>query len=131
MDLVIIPKILVSNVTTSTTCSIFGVEMSAPFGFAPWAMNKMVHEEGEAVLARVAHNHKLPYIVSTITNTSLSDIHKVHPSGIKMLQMYLTNNWEVNLKMVRIAEKNGFNALAITVDAQVLGIRRSEKKKKI
>ena len=82
-------------------------------------------------MARVAHNHRLPYIVSTITNTSLSDIHKVHPSGIKMLQMYLTNNWEVNLKMVRIAEKNGFNALAITVDAQVLGIRRSEKKKKI
>ena len=40
------------------------------------------------------------------------------------MQMYITNDWELTVCQVRLAEKYGFAGLAITVDAQVLGTRR-------
>jgi isopentenyl diphosphate isomerase/L-lactate dehydrogenase-like FMN-dependent dehydrogenase len=39
-----------------------------PIGFAPWAMNKMVHHLGEAATAKIAGKHNLPFIISTLTN---------------------------------------------------------------
>lgn len=45
-----------------------------------------------------------------------------------MMQMYISNDWALTVSQVRLAEKYGFSALAITVDAQVLGIRKREVK---
>lgn len=50
----------------------------------------------------------------------------IYPDGLKMLQAYLCNDWEMNLKLIEIAEKSNFDGLVITVDAQVLGTRRKE-----
>lgn len=44
------------------------------------------------------------------------------------MQIYLCSNWDLNLKLIKIAEESGFTGLAITVDAQVLGTRRKEAK---
>ena len=74
--------------------------------------------------ARVASENNIAYILSTLTNTSVSQIAKENPKGLKMLQLYLSNNEKSNMKLIRIAEQNGFDALVITVDGQVLGVRR-------
>ena len=74
--------------------------------------------------ARVASENNIAYILSTLTNTSVSQIAKDNPKGLKMLQLYLSNNEKSNMKLIRIAEQNGFDALVITVDGQVLGVRR-------
>ncbi len=43
-----------------------------PVGFAPWAMNKIANKElGEKGPAKIAAKLNLPYILSTLTNTSL------------------------------------------------------------
>jgi hypothetical protein len=39
-----------------------------PLGFAPWAMNKIVHKDGEKATAKVASKNNLAYILSTLTN---------------------------------------------------------------
>jgi isopentenyl diphosphate isomerase/L-lactate dehydrogenase-like FMN-dependent dehydrogenase len=44
------------------------------------------------------------------------------------MQMYVTNDWALTETKVRLAEQYGFIGLVITVDAQVLGIRKREKK---
>lgn len=41
--------------------------------------------------------------------------------------MYVSTNWETTLRTIQFAEKYNFHGLAITVDAQVLGVRRKEK----
>ena len=74
--------------------------------------------------ARIASENNIAYILSTLTNTSVSQIAKENPKGLKMLQLYLSNNEKSNMKLIRIAEQNGFDALVITVDGQVLGVRR-------
>jgi isopentenyl diphosphate isomerase/L-lactate dehydrogenase-like FMN-dependent dehydrogenase len=42
--------------------------------------------------------------------------------------MYISTDWEMTTTAIRLAEKYGFTGLVITVDAQVLGIRKREKK---
>jgi isopentenyl diphosphate isomerase/L-lactate dehydrogenase-like FMN-dependent dehydrogenase len=48
--------------------------------------------------------------------------------GLRLMQMYISNDWALTETQVRLAEKYGFAGLAITVDAQVLGIRKREVK---
>jgi len=38
--------------------------------------------------------------------------------------MYVSTNWETTFRTIQLAEKYNFHGLAITVDAQVLGVRR-------
>lgn len=96
-----------------------------PLGFAPWAMNKLTHSElGEIGSAKVAAKYQLAYIISTLTNTHPKQITRINPTGLKMLQIYTCIDWEMNLKLIKIAEENQFDGLVITVDAQVLGTRR-------
>ena len=42
--------------------------------------------------------------------------------------MYVSRDWELTVATINLAEKYGFAGLVITVDAQVLGLRRREKK---
>ncbi|XP_031472616.1 uncharacterized protein LOC116244990 [Nymphaea colorata] len=44
-----------------------------------------------------------------------------------MMQMYISNDWALTETQVRLAEKYGFTALAITVDAQVLVLEEIQK----
>lgn len=39
------------------------------------------------------------------------------------MQIYVSTNWETTLKTIKLAEYYGFQALVITVDAQILGLR--------
>jgi isopentenyl diphosphate isomerase/L-lactate dehydrogenase-like FMN-dependent dehydrogenase len=40
--------------------------------------------------------------------------------------MYISKNWNATLAMIKLAEEYGFAGLVITVDAQILGIRKSQ-----
>ncbi len=51
-----------------------------------------------------------------------------NPSGLKILQLYFMKNAEYTLEVIRLAEKWGFKAFAITVDTQTFGKRRRDEK---
>lgn len=61
-----------------------------------------------------------------ITTTKLSEVAKFNPTGLKILQLYFMKNANYTLDVIRLAEKQGFKALAITVDTQTFGKRRKD-----
>jgi isopentenyl diphosphate isomerase/L-lactate dehydrogenase-like FMN-dependent dehydrogenase len=126
--LMIVPRVLASSSTTDLTTSLFGRKLSLPFGFAPWAMNTLSHPLGEVVPAKVAKKNDMVFSLSTLSTRSYSDVVEANGEGMRMMQMYISNDWAITETQVRLAEKYGFSALAITVDAQVLGIRKREVK---
>ena len=71
-----------------------------PLGFAPWAMNKIVHKNGEKATAKVAAKNNLAYILSTLTNIHPNQINKINPNGLKLQQAYLCKDWDMNLKLI-------------------------------
>lgn len=122
-----IPRVLISSSNPDTSCTILGRKCRYPFGFAPTAMNQLANKEGEKVPARIAKEYELAYCLSLLSTTSFSDIKEFNGNGLRLLQMYVSVNWETTLRTIQFAEKYGFHGLAITVDAQVLGVRRKEK----
>lgn len=50
------------------------------------------------------------------------------PDTIKWFQLYIYKDREITKRLVRRAEKAGFKALVLTVDAPLFGIRRSDVK---
>jgi len=61
-----------------------------------------------------------------LTTTKPRDVVKVNPSGLKILQLYFMKNATYTNSIIRLAEDLGFKALAITVDTQAFGKRRTD-----
>ena len=65
-------------------------------------------------------------ILSTLASTSIEDVASRRPDLIKWFQLYLFTDREESLRMIRRAEKAGFKALVLTVDAPKFGTRRRD-----
>lgn len=120
----IIPRILISSEKVDMTTSVFGHNFGLPFGFAPYAMNSITHPDGEIIPATVAKQYNIMWTLSSLSTKSFSELQQANQDGIRLLQLYITKDWELTKTIIKLAEKYGFTALCITVDAQVLGVRK-------
>jgi L-lactate dehydrogenase (cytochrome) len=118
-----VPSVLrdVSQVDTSTT--ILGRPSAFPFVFAPTGFTRLMNHEGEPAVARVAARLGIPYALSTLGTTSPEDVAAAAPEGDDWFQLYLWNDRDAALELVRRAQSAGFTALVLTVDTPVAGAR--------
>ncbi|XP_017768714.1 PREDICTED: peroxisomal (S)-2-hydroxy-acid oxidase [Nicrophorus vespilloides] len=116
----------VSKRDLSTT--ILGSKISMPLGIAPTAMQKMAHPEGEMANARAAEYYETIFIQSTISTSSIEEVAEAAPNAIKWFQLYIYNDREVTLGLIKRAEKAGFKAIVLTVDTPFFGIRFADMK---
>jgi L-lactate dehydrogenase (cytochrome) len=118
-----LPRVLqdVSAVDTSTT--ILGRPSALPIVFAPTGFTRLMNHEGEPAVARVAGRLGIPYALSTLGTTSPEDVAAAAPNTEKWFQLYLWNDREAGVELVRRARAAGFTALILTVDTPVAGAR--------
>ena len=118
-----VPTVLqdVSQVDTSTT--ILGRSSALPFVLAPTGFTRLMNHEGEPAVARVAGRLGIPYALSTLGTTSPEDVAAAAPDTDKWFQLYLWNDREAGIELVRRAQAAGFTALVLTVDTPVAGAR--------
>ena len=118
-----IPQVLqdVSTVDMSTT--ILGRPSAMPMVFAPTGFTRLMHQEGEPSVARVAGRMGIPYALSTLGTTSPEDVAAAAPDTDRWFQLYLWNDREAGLDLVRRARAAGFSTLILTVDTPVAGAR--------
>lgn len=45
--------------------------------------------------------------------------------------MYISKDWNVTLRTLKLAEKYNYHGVTITVDTQTLGIRRKQEQHKV
>jgi L-lactate dehydrogenase (cytochrome) len=118
-----VPSVLtdVSAVDTSTT--ILGRRSAMPLVFAPTGFTRLMHHDGEPAVARVAGELGIPYALSTLGTTSPEDVAAAAPDTDKWFQLYLWNDREAGVELVRRAKAAGFTTLILTVDTPVAGAR--------
>ena len=68
-----------------------------------------------------------PMIVSTLASATIEDI-AACSRGVKWLQLYWQGRREHNLALVRRAEQAGYEAIVVTVDAPLAGIRNRQQR---
>lgn len=64
--------------------------------------------------------------LSTLSTTSIEDVANKNPDLVKWFQLYLFTDRNESLKLIQRAERAGFKALVLTVDAPKFGLRRRD-----
>lgn len=111
----------VRSVDLRTT--LLGTEVSAPFFVAPTAYQREVHPGGERATAAAAARLRVLAVFSTLSSDPLEAIATAGGTGPRWFQLYLQPELGTSVKLVRRAERAGYSALVVTVDAPVLGSR--------
>jgi len=111
----------VSSVDTSTT--VLGGPSALPLVLAPTGFTRLMNHEGETAVARAAARAGVPYALSTMGTTSVEDLAQRVPDGRRWFQLYLWRDREASTQLVRRAALAGYEALVLTVDTPVGGLR--------
>ena len=120
--LAIRPRLLRSFAHANTHIRLLGQSLHHPLLLAPVAHQRLVHPDGELATVRAAAALDTPMLVSTLSSYTLEDI---AASGHAPLwfQLYWQHNRANSLQLVKRAEAAGYQALVITLDAPVNGLR--------
>ena len=102
---------------------ILGKESALPLIFAPTGYTRMMHYQGEIMVAKVCDDNNLIYNLSTMGTTSSKEIGEQVPSVRRWFQLYLWRDREQSLKFIEEARAAGFEGLMLTVDTAVGGIK--------
>ena len=111
----------VSNVKLNA--NILGADSALPIIFAPTGYTRMMHYQGEVMVAKVCEENNLIYNLSTMGTTSSSEIGKEVSGVRRWFQLYLWRDRDQSLKFIQEAKVAGFEGLMLTVDTAVGGIK--------
>lgn len=125
-SLKLMPRLLACN-SLNTECSLLGETHHWPIITAPVAYQKLVHPEGEIATLQAAQAQDIRCAISTLASTELE-----HLAGSKhssnWFQLYCQANLTSTLDLVYRAERAGYSAIMITLDATVNGLRNREQR---
>ncbi len=105
------------------TTKIAGKESALPIIFAPTGYTRMMHYEGEPMVAQVCEENNLIYSLSTMGTTSSQEIGEQVPGVRRWFQLYLWRDRKQSLQFIYGAKDAGFEGLILTVDTAVGGIK--------
>ncbi len=118
-----VPSVLrdVSTVDLSTT--ILGRPAALPLVFAPTGFTRLMHEDGEPAVARVAATTRHPVRALDARDDVPAAVAAAAPDADRWFQLYLWSDRDAGIDLVHQAEAAGFGALILTVDTPVAGAR--------
>ena len=105
----------VSNRSVATT--LFGKPASLPMAIAPTGAAGLCWHQGELELAKAAAKAQIPLTLSTASMTPMEKIAEV--GGRLWFQLYVWKQRELSHQLIERANRNGFEALIVTVNSPV------------
>ncbi len=124
-DIIFRPRGAVAVGDCSMKTRVLGHELSVPFILAPVGYSRLMHPGGEVVAAQAAGEAGTGYILSTISGHKLENV-RAATKGPAFYQLYLMGGREAAEGAIERARVAGFNALVITVDTPVAGLRERD-----
>lgn len=121
------PRVLADFTDGNTRVELFGRTFPHPILIAPTAFHRLVHPQGELATVLGAAAMEAGMVVSTQASVSLEDIAAAARSPL-WFQLYIQPDRAFTGELIRRAEAAGYEALVITVDAPVNGLRNREQR---
>jgi 4-hydroxymandelate oxidase len=126
------PRILRNLAGAHTRVQLLGRTLAHPIFLAPVAYQRMAHPDGEVATACAASAQQAGLVLSTQASISLETVAQAVVNdperGPLWFQLYLTPDRAFNRELVQRAERAGYEALVVTVDAPVNGARDRERR---
>jgi isopentenyl diphosphate isomerase/L-lactate dehydrogenase-like FMN-dependent dehydrogenase len=120
------PRMLVDVGSVTTATTVLGTTVSMPVLVAPFAMQRLLHPEGELATARATAAIGTLMCVSTITSSAHDEIVEAAGPAPRWLQLYVLRDRRRTLDHIAEARESGYTALALTVDVPFLGRRERD-----
>ena len=120
-------RVLADVADGDTTCTLFGQPFAHPILLAPVAYQGLFHPDGERATVQAAGALEAGMVVSTLATTRLEEVAALG-SGPLWFQLYVQPDRAFTLDLVRRAEAAGYQALVVTVDAPIAGVRNFEQR---
>ncbi len=123
------PRMLVDVSQRNLTTKILGQHIKMPILIAPMAFQCLAHPEGELATAKVAAELGITMVLSTMSTKSLENVALATnvPKSL-WFQLYVHRDRSLTRALVERAELAGYQALCLTVDAPILGVRERDRK---
>ena len=124
-DVTFRPRHAVALADCNLCTTVLGFNLSLPILLAPVGYSRLMHPGGEVAAARAAGRAGIGYILSTISGHKLEDV-KAGSTAPVFYQLYLMGGRGAAEGAIERARVAGFNALVVTIDTPVSGIRERD-----
>jgi 4-hydroxymandelate oxidase len=116
------PRVLNDVRSADISISLFGKAFASPILLAPAAYQGAMHPLGELATVRGAGRAGAPFVVSTNTTVAIEELMKEAKAPL-WFQLYTQNDRPVTADLIQRVEAAGCEAVCVTVDTPVLGVR--------
>lgn len=118
----LIPYYLRKHQHSDMKTELFGHVYDAPFGIAPVGLQGLMWPNAPEILAKAAFEHNIPFILSTVTTSSIERIGEI-TEGKAWFQLYHPAKDELRDDLLKRAEAAGYDVLVILSDVPTFGYR--------
>ncbi|WP_434037530.1 alpha-hydroxy acid oxidase [Formosa sp. 4Alg 33] len=118
----LMPQYLSKFDTSDLRTELFGHIYDAPFGIAPVGLQGLMWPNSPEILAKAAFNHNVPFILSTVTTSSIERVAEL-TEGKSWFQLYHPAEEKVKRDLLDRAAHAGTDVLVILADVPTFGYR--------
>jgi lactate 2-monooxygenase len=119
----IVPRMLRDVSKRDPSITLFGRTLPAPLLLAPIGVLEMAHPDADVAAAAAAAAAGVPMIFSNQASRSMEACVAGMGDAPRWFQLYWSQSTELALSFVERAERNGCDALVLTLDTTILGWR--------
>tara|TARA_B100001057_G_scaffold498741_1_gene606834 strand:- start:1160 stop:2311 length:1152 start_codon:yes stop_codon:yes gene_type:complete len=116
------PRYLVPFETANLKTELFGHQYDAPFGISPIGLQGLMWPKSPEILAKAAFEHNIPFVLSTVTTSSIETIAKI-TEGQAWFQLYHPAEDKVTEDLIKRISAVDCPVLIILSDVPSFGYR--------
>jgi 4-hydroxymandelate oxidase len=120
------PRMLGAPAGADTSVELLGVRRPHPILVAPTAFARLAHPDGEIGIARGAAATSTIMCLAALASVGPAEVEARAPGEPRWFQLYVFCDRGVSRDVVSAAAAHGYEALVVTVDRPVLGVRERE-----
>ena len=127
------PRVLVDvSGYIDTTVTLLGTKSTTPIYISATAMGRLYHPDGEMAIARGSAAAGIIQMCPTLGSCSIEEMAGARaPHQTQWFQLYVNQNWDITLSVIRRAEQAGMRALCVTVDVATMGKRERDQRNRL
>lgn len=121
-DVELMPVYLDEHKQSDMRTELFGHTYDAPFGIAPVGLQGLMWPKAPEILAKAAFEHNIPFILSTVTTSSIERIAEI-TEGNAWFQLYHPAEDRIRDLIIKRAEAAEYPVLVLLCDVPTFGFR--------
>lgn len=118
----LLPQYLNKHTHSDMRTELFGHVYDAPFGIAPVGLQGLMWPNAPEILAKAALEHNIPFVLSTVTTSSIERISEI-TEGRAWYQLYHPTENSLRDKLIQRAAAAQCPVLVLLCDAPTFGYR--------